>query len=47
MNDRPHTVIGVLPRDPAVPERERRLHADGGMPDTLLARASSRIAISA
>ena len=31
MNDRPHTVIGVLPAVPAVPADERRLHVDVGV----------------
>ena len=32
MNDRPHTVVGVLPPIPGLPRRERRLHADLGLP---------------
>ena len=32
MNDKIHTVIGVLPPMPAYPERERRLHADLRLP---------------
>ena len=32
MNDRMHTVVGVLPPIPQFPERERRLHAAVGLP---------------
>ena len=32
MNDRPHTVVGVLPPIPGTPQDERRLDADLGVP---------------
>ena len=41
MNDRAHTVVGVLPTVPQYPERERRLHAELGLP-VPLERADAR-----
>jgi hypothetical protein len=38
MNNRPHTVIGVLPPIPQYPVEKRRLHADVAMSLPLLAR---------
>ena len=41
MNDRPHTVVGVLPQRAALPAGERRLHAGVGVPVPRARRSSS------